>query len=200
MGVTIPIAGRYPQLNRFPQHPEQNRMLARIIAGSNGVISDFILRTLPHHSFPSMPVKLLSHLLSNQLSEPQGSATGRVCLEPVVAFNDLHINTVRVFTQCSCGYLRQFHREVNRLAHVGSETDRNGLAGPPQFRLQLLIQPGGGDNQRNAIKETILESCPGTSVVRKVNHDLRMTSDGRSKHQPNRSDTCQLARVSMQVL
>ena len=47
MGVAVAVGGADRELERFAQQAEDDRVLARIVAGAHGVIADFVVRPLP---------------------------------------------------------------------------------------------------------------------------------------------------------
>ena len=46
MGVAVAVRGGDAELERFAEHAEDDRVLARVVAGADGVVADFVARPL----------------------------------------------------------------------------------------------------------------------------------------------------------
>jgi hypothetical protein len=86
----------------------------------NGVVPDFVVRTLSNHSFATVDVFRDPHFFSDDLSEFDRCAAWAVFFVPVMPFNNFHVCSSGYVAQGSGGLLDELHSDVHRSAGVGS--------------------------------------------------------------------------------
>ena len=95
LGVAIAIRGGDAELERFAEHAEKDRVLARVVAGADGVVADFVAR--PRAGPARAAVRVLGdvHRLGHDLAELERRAAGRIFFEAVMALDDLDVDARR---------------------------------------------------------------------------------------------------------
>ena len=93
------MRGGDAELERFAEHAEDDRVLARVVAGADGVVADFVAR--PRAGAAGAAVRVLGdvHRVGDDLAELQRGAARRVFLEAVMAFDDLDVDAGRQIAQ-----------------------------------------------------------------------------------------------------
>ena len=108
LGVAVAVAGADGQFERLAENGEKDRVLAGIVAHADGMIADFVVRAFAGTARAAMDVLRLAHLGGDDLAELQRRAAGRVLLEAMVPFQNLHVGVL--VGQGLAGHLAELHR------------------------------------------------------------------------------------------
>ena len=158
---------------RFAEQAEDDRVLA----DSQRVIGDFVVRTLAGAAFAAVDVVRLTHLARDDLTELEGRAAGGVLLVAVVSLDDLDIHAARMIAQGLPRLGHQLHRNVHGEAHARCEQDRRGLSGLFDESPLRGGQARGGDDQWNGSLRALLQDVHAAFGSREVDHDIHVLAD-----------------------
>ena len=89
-----------------PKQAEDDRVLARVVAGADGVVTDLAVRAFAGPAFAAVAMRRLAHRVGDDLAELQGRAAGGVFLEAMVPLDDLDVDPRRMPGQRLGGDLR----------------------------------------------------------------------------------------------
>ena len=146
MGVAVAIAGGDAELERFAEHAEQDRVLARVVAGADGVVADFVSRPRAGATGAAVRCSVISIASADDLAELERGAARRVFFEAVMTLDDFDVDAGRQIAQRLGGDFGELHRHVDGRAHAGRPDDRNFLGRFRDVLLLFAFEAGRGDD------------------------------------------------------
>ena len=174
-------------------------MLADVVADSQRVIGDFVVRSLAGTAFAAVDVVRLTHLARDDLTKLESRATGGVLLVTVVSLDDLDIHAARMIPEGLPRLGHQLHRDVHGEAHAGGHQDRRDLSGLFNSSPLRGGQSRGGNDQRNGSLSTLLQDVHTTLGRREVDHDIHVFADFCGHEHVELANTGQFASVIPQL-
>ena len=97
--VTVARLAANVHVDRLAKQAEDDRMLAHVVPHADRVVADFVRRPLSRPPLPAMHVRGLSHFLGHDFPEGERGAARSVLFQPVMPFDDLDVDPLRVRTQ-----------------------------------------------------------------------------------------------------